>query len=60
MSYGSYRSGTGTLVPNHIPYCIVLTFAQGFSGPETWMSGELVDFGDLLIVMTPGDFKKVR
>jgi len=33
---------------------------KGFSGPETWTSGELVDLGDLLIVLTLDDFKKIN
>jgi hypothetical protein len=35
-------------------------FVQGFSTPENWSSGDLVDLGDLLILLTADDFKKVR
>ena len=32
---------------------------QGLASPANWSSGDLVDLGDLLVVLTPDDFKQV-
>ena len=32
---------------------------QGLASPANWYSGDLVDLGDLLVVLTPDDFKQV-